>query len=486
MDTVKDRCYLQFGTCKTLLDAWVQSTLGFSDGQLHADFTHKMLQEAIPFVVTSVADLQQHVHVTTFGPCTHQDEDMLRLIFTDIKEMIEKLVRMIIASGTQQACWPVNWPPALCGTLTGSYRGLIIDGLKQRGIDINAGLDLDKDVLYEPHRLMADAATAIGNGARHMWPEITVGMCWPHVWRALRHNYSRLKTNSEKQQRLLYEDLNFIHELTTIELVQPALEKFYAKWRAKGEGAMVHYIKTTWGDKKWQRAYGNAGEPGDNNTLESCNHALKKDPAFSKATSLGLCNTSCLSVMHRFSRDSKPMASIVAPVVKKETWVKAQKLIESSFFKMSYKMGDKIVVPSSKLLDACPGKTVTERRTNMGNWVKEYVSLMKNPGGYYKIHGPQSWDFDTLIDYAYSFYVLEPIDPATQRHYNALKSVGIAYKCNCPQFMHYYNCKHAVGWALYNNVVQTPNVFSTQAVGKRKAPAGAKPGKRSQCLVIDN
>lgn len=72
------------------------------------------------------------------------------------------------------------------------------------------------------------------------------------------------------------------------------------------------------------------------------------------------------------------------------------------------------------------------------------------------------------------------------RHYGALASAGIMYKCNCPQFMHYYNCKHAVGYALYTNGVHAPTVFSTKTVGKRKAPAGAKLGKRSHCLAIDN
>ena len=454
--------------------------------ELHVDFTFKMLQEQIPFAVTSVPDLQQHVHLSTLGPCTHQDADMMRLIFNAIKVSIEKLVRMIIAHDTPNSCWPSNWPPALIIELVDSYKDLIIAGLKQSGIDYYAGLDLDKDITYEPGGIMADAADAIGNGARAVWPDVNVRMCWPHVWRAVKGNHWRLKKNTEQQQRTLYEDLNFIHELTVPELVPIAMAKFYAKWRKMGEGAMVNYIKNEWEARNWTRADGEAGEPGDNNTLESLNRGLKSDPSFAKTTSLGLCLKSCLTVVHRYSRDAKPLASIDAPVVKKETWVKAQKLNDTSFFKMGYKMDNKIVIPASKLLDACPGKSVAERRQNMSVWVKEYVSLMKNPGGYYKLHGAQSWDFDTLIDYAYSFYVIEPIDPSVHRHYGALASAGIMYKCNCPQFMHYYNCKHAVGYALYTNGVHAPTVFSTKTVGKRKAPAGAKSGKRSHCLAIDN
>ena len=107
-----------------------------------------MLQEQIPFAVTSVPDLQQHVHLSTLGPCTHQDADMMRLIFNAIKVSIEKLVRMIIAHDTPNSCWPSNWPPALIIELVDSYKDLIIAGLKQRGIDYYAGLDLDKDITY--------------------------------------------------------------------------------------------------------------------------------------------------------------------------------------------------------------------------------------------------------------------------------------------------------------------------------------------------
>ena len=46
-----NRCLVLFSTLKLLLDTYLQSGMGFSDGQLHADFTFKLLQEQIPFLV---------------------------------------------------------------------------------------------------------------------------------------------------------------------------------------------------------------------------------------------------------------------------------------------------------------------------------------------------------------------------------------------------------------------------------------------------
>ena len=58
------------------------------------------------------------------------------------------------------------------------------------------------------------------------------------------------------------------------------------------------------------------------------------------------------------------------------------------------------------------------------------------------------------------------------------------YKCNCPQFMHYHQCKHVIGYALSESDVRVPTSHSTLTVGKRKAPEGAKPSKRGNCLLI--
>ena len=90
---------------------------------------------------------------------------------------------------------------------------------------------------------------------------------------------------------------------------------------------------------------------------------------------------------------------------------------------------------------------------------------------------------NTLMDYMHSFYILESI-PLTHPHMNTLAKSGIIYKCNCPQFMHYHVCKHAIGFALEQAKTTVPATFSNAIVGKRAASPGAKLTKRAKCLAV--
>ena len=75
----EQRCAVMISTPKLLLDAAALGTLGFSKGQLHLDHTFKLLHEQIPFFVTSVPDIGQHVHMVMLGPTTHMDAEMTAL-----------------------------------------------------------------------------------------------------------------------------------------------------------------------------------------------------------------------------------------------------------------------------------------------------------------------------------------------------------------------------------------------------------------------
>lgn len=480
-DVSANECYVLFSTLRLLLDGWLQSSFGYSKGQLHVDYTFKLLQEQIPFFVSSVPDIAQHVHPVSMGPCTHQTGQMVARMLKDQKDITEDLVRMI---ATDEG-WPANWCFAARDAVRQAYAPFVVTGLVERGVLSTTTSTLDDDAhLYELDHVMADAADPLGNAAQQVFGQsVTVLMCWVHVWRAVKNKHHLLNLNTAERQSELYSDMCFVHNITEPKLVPISLQRLYEKWVAYGEKPMVEYIKKEWGPRKWMRAFTDPGEPGDNNTLESLNRVLKTDSAFGKTTSLGLCLTSCLTTIYRLSRDVRPLASMDGPVVKKEQWVLAQKLLEKSHFKLAYKMGNKIIVPSESLIPKLPGKTIAERRQNMHVWVKEFVSMMKNPEAYYKVHGANAWDFDTLMDYMYSFYVLEPI-PLTHRHMSTLAKSGIIFKCNCPQYMHYHVCKHAIGYALEIDSVTVPGVFTTATVGKRSAPSGAKLSKRAKCLEV--
>ena len=127
--------------------------------------------------------------------------------------------------------------------------------------------------------------------------------------------------------------------------------------------------------------------------------------------------------------------------------------------------------------------TIEKKRDFIKTWAKEYASMRRNPKTYAKlING--DWDLDILNDMMFSFHVVTPIaDSHPQKA--TLAAVGIRYACNCQNFNHYHTCKHAIAFGLFKKEVTVPARFSTETVGKRKAPAGASLSKRSKCLVID-
>lgn len=476
LDQELNRACVLFSTPKMLLDTYIQSIQGYSKGQLHGDFTFKMLQEQIPFLVLSVPDIQQHVHITTMGPCTHQDKEMLEFAYKTVGDTIHKLIKMLILKE-----WPSNFTQPLKDALTLTYEASIRDALHAKF----AGVAITADMLkYMPASGMADAADAFGNAGEAVFVEEDFQqlMCWVHVWRAVKANHWRLRENTKEAQELLYDDLNFIHNLPDPRLVDTAIPKFREKWVKLREDAMVAYLDKEWLWRKFARAHTDAGLPSDNNTLESFNRTVKATPEFGKTTSLGLCLNACVTITYRTSRDAKFIATVQAPVVKKADWVAGQKLVEKSFFKLTYKMGDAIVVPSESLLPKLPGRTIQEKRVNMSVWVQEYISLMKNPTGYHKI---AAWDFDMLMDYAYSFYIVKPITSSHKRVMQ-LAEAGIIKACTCPRYLHYHACKHGLGAAIFQGLASPPAAFSTAIVGKRAASPGRKSCKRTKCLVIDH
>ena len=148
-------------------------------------------------------------------------------------------------------------------------------------------------------------------------------------------------------------------------------------------------------------------------------------------------------------------------------------------------MGISYVFPSEKLLELVPADcdTVQKTRDFIKKWVTEYIAMRRNPKTYKKLTDG-SWDIDVLNDMMFSFWVLTPVE-TTHPQKNALKEKGIIYKCNCPNFAHYYTCKHCLAVGLWKKEITVPTRFSTTTVGKRKAPAGASLMKRTKCMVID-
>lgn len=477
-------CAVFVSTPKLLLDAFALGTSGYGNGQLHLDHTYKLLHEQIPWLVTSTPDIAQHVHLIGLGPTTHMDADMTGFCLKAQKEAIEMMVAIINKHSWSHTVVepPVDqWPVGFVNAIETNYKPALDHWLQIVGTGSDGSAP---SYMYKPGRAMADDATALKNAARAVINDcIEMNMCWVHVWRAVKGKHNLLNRNTEARQKELYTDLAFIQALAMPELVAPALAKFDSKWRTSyGETAMANYIQNQWSGKCWQRAYHAFGEPSDNNTLESLNRVLKTDSNFSSLKSIGMALPHALTVVHRISRDMR--ALIFAPPVPKKQWVKAQDLMKMDYFKLGFKMGNDLVIPSERLVRTLPGSTTAEQRQNISVWVREFIAMSKNPGAYAKIHGPHAWDFNVMMDYAFSFWVIKKI-PTSHPMVFELAREGVGYTCTCPQYMHYHVCKHSLGAAMFLDKKTPPVQCSRVPVGKRSAPAGATLQARGHCLAID-
>ena len=260
------------------------------------------------------------------------------------------------------------------------------------------------------------------------------------------------------------------------------LRLFQAKWVGKyGEHALYNYLSVQHLGRFFSRCDGPAGEATDDCALECFHRVLKSEGGFDTVEGMGTVILRMNQVGRRISRDLTPC--VEAPPVLAKTWKAAQQLLGKGWANLAFRMNATYIVPSEKLIDEIPDShnTMEKQREYIKTWVKEYIALRRNPVSYSKLTDG-SWDLDILNDMMFSFWSLSEIidHPKTE----ALRENGICFTCSCPQFNHYYNCKHCIALALHLKKIKVPVRYSTQVVGKRKAPAGASLSRSGHCLLI--
>ena len=64
--------------------------------------------------------------------------------------------------------------------------------------------------------------------------------------------------------------------------------------------------------------------------------------------------------------------------------------------------------------------------------------------------------FVAYKEWAFAFFVLTPVPKHLQRK---LHGVHLYFKCTCPQFLHYYACKHSLCVGLASGKMKVPPEF---------------------------
>ena len=458
---------------KSAMVTWQQGKMGYSKGMIASDVTFKIFKERGLDMMTFMSqDMAQIGKLFAMGPTTHQDTEAFTEAGDILAPFVNKLVNAI-ATGALPGEWTEEVKTAIYAAYT---------------VAVQSVPAAERDLA--PAALMSDEANAINDGLASS--KLGVGVevkktDWPHVTRAVlkwvRSRDSGMINSSDARITELLTDLAFIHEIFEPRLRVHALRMFTEKWDGKyAEHALYNYLNGQHLGRFFSRCDGPAGEATDDCALECFHRILKSEGGFDTVEGMGTVVTRMNQVGRRISRDITPC--VEAPPVLAKTWKKAQELLGKGWANLAFRMNASFVVPSEKLIGELPAScdTIEKQRAHIKIWVKEYIALRKNPDSYYKLTDG-SWDLDILNDYMFSFWSLSEI--IDHPKIEALRENGICFTCTCPQFNHYHSCKHSVALALHLNKIKVPVRFSTQVVGKRKAPAGASLSRRGHCLVID-
>ena len=468
-DPEEKRALALVTTMKMSFMAIAQRLQGYSRGQLSADKTFKIFKEhGISLMTMNVQDINQVGKLLCLGPTTHTDAIQYKLA----GDMVSNFLTWL-ATNVKTRSLPDEWSELFKQLVYNSYATTVdeftVAALKYTDID---GI--------------ADMAQGIGNGLSAS--ELKVNLMradYAHLVRAIRDNLNKLRDSSEARVNMAMEDIAFIHEAYDVDLREHQKIKFMAKWMGLGERTFATYVNETKFNLYWSRCDG--GFPGINTdtcSLESAHgKVIKAAGALDSVEGLGTVMGRTVDVVCQISRDMLPLSTV--PTVTRKVWLHAQRLLKNGYHNLGFKMNTAMVFPSEKLLDDLPKECddIEKKRTYIKTWANEYIYMRRNPKTYYKITQGQ-WDLDVLNDYMFSFWVVTPV-PESHRQKKALAEAGIFFLCNCPQFNHYHYCKHSICAALWKGLTKVPVKFSTEIVGKRKAPAGASLSKRTHFLTID-
>ena len=169
-----------------------------------------------------VQDIAQHGKPTAFGPASHEDTAMVKVITKSIKDFAD-----LILAALNDNIFPQGWAAHLRAAVVQKYGYLFAADAEPPELEIAKG--------------MTDNAPALPAGMFAGMGIQSAETCYVHFWRALKPNYNKLKTNTEERQNLLYEDITFLYNYTDVSLLTHGKRLFCEKWEGNlGETDLIN------------------------------------------------------------------------------------------------------------------------------------------------------------------------------------------------------------------------------------------------------
>lgn len=356
--------------------------------KIHSDATYKMIWQGFPVLRIGFTDLHRTFHDIGIAVCVTETTKDFEFIFSSVSQ----------------------------------------------GINNISGSD------FEPKYLISDAAAAIHNAAKKVWPDILIIMCWFHMRKAVADKLPTFIKDVRKQTQFLC-DLDKLQVSKTDEIFHVALRLFIDKW-GEVSTEFMDYFEREWVTKNpnWYEAFMKC-VPSTNNALESRNRVEKDEHTLRERMDIGKFRIVLFKMVETWSisytSGMKPV-NIDAPAITLALWTKGYHFAKSNEKITSTRRGNRIVYHTGN--------------TEAGNSV----------------------EFDDFDDFkSKSFSSFDTTFSYPPKRENWLKS-----ECQCSDYYKLYMCHHIIGIAIRLKCVIPPAEAKSVPIGekrKRGRPAKSKP-----------
>lgn len=347
---------------KRLLANGVNTTL------IHADSTYKLNWEGHPIEVFGTTDKLKAFHPIAIGFSTNETEADYQFCFRTIDESLRKF------------------------------------------FNVNPKFQA----------LISDAAAAIKNGFKAVYPDQDIIQCYFHVTLNVKKS-NRFKKADNKA--LVLQDLGKLQLSASKEIFAVASQLFLKKWQQK-EPDFISYFEKQWLCERNVNWYEGAKQqcPKTNNALESFNAKIKNDFHFREKSTMPVFQNKMIAMLRRLSCEYRDRVKEVKNkiVIGKKDWFSGYEWAKSNTQVREQKSNLKVTYFLSEIEDVVGKKALEEY--NKKKW-KTF----------------SDFDQQTSTIRAVSFdEVPNPQNPEQWR--NAT--------CTCREYLKNYICQHVIGVCL--------------------------------------
>ena len=284
-----------------------------------------------------------------------------------------------------------------------------------------------------------------------------------HIKKGLKDN--KLRFSTEENYIKFEKDCRDVAGSETKEEFEHMVHLLAAKWRSR-EGDAVKWFLKEWCSEQygtWYSGFTRAGLPNTNNSVERFNSALKRYVTKRRRLSLNKLLPACEDELMYHSIESGKRAFYSQPHFDRPKWIEAQiwaTSIRGMVIETKAPAKGCFFVPSTTYLESLNSLPTVQVLRDASNNYRQTAE---------PLHGE---NFGAFVQRRRSFWKLvtntSPVLPED------------CFTCNCPPYLQYATCKHALGLGLHYKKLVAPPQWKGNKVEDLKRKG--RPKKVGYCL----